>query len=176
MRVGTANVASLSPLLSCVNNIQSFARSRIILYGLTHASSSFICVCVCVCVGTHWKHMRAIYLMYAPPHPPRTTLFFHLAVSSASVFEVGYPGVWGIQSRGLKPSGSALFGPSEEARHGSPVVYLPLSLSLCCLQSLPAPVSPLRDHPCADIHDKRPSSSSQMVINPVALHVLLPIH
>lgn len=34
--------------------------------------------------------------------------FFHLLSSSASSFDVGYPGARGIQSWGIKPSGSVL--------------------------------------------------------------------
>lgn len=41
-------------------------------------------------------------------HPLQTMSFFHLPASSASAFDVGYPGVWGIQSWGIKRSGSVL--------------------------------------------------------------------
>lgn len=55
--------------------------------------------------------------------------------SSAAAFDVGYPGVWGIQSWGMKRSGSVLLLP------GRGFSLIPLAppastASFCCLQSL----------------------------------------
>lgn len=77
-------------------------------------------------------------------HPLQTVSFFHLPASSASAFDVGYPGVWRIQSWGMKRSGSVLL----LLRTGFSLIPLHLllflsffllpSIYLSCLSVLPS--------------------------------------
>lgn len=75
-------------------------------------------------------------------HPPQTMSFFHLPTSSASAFDVGYPGVWGIQSWGMKEWICTL-SPRKSFPIDPPCISWSLSASFCCLQSLTPSPPPL---------------------------------
>lgn len=107
-------------------------------------------------------------------HPPQTMSFFHLPTSSAPAFDVGYPGVWGIQSWGKKQSRSALFLLGIVLPL-IPVASLGLSQPCSLAFNRSLHTSPtFQPSFSANIHYKQLFSSSEMkVIIPWAAHVIL---
>ena len=96
----TCSCAALNPTRSfSLSTIQTFSQDPKFLFGLSCASSPHVHSTQCIHL-THLLH---------------TMLFFHLLTSSASAFDVSYPGIEGILSQGILCRSVLL----EEASHWS---------------------------------------------------------
>lgn len=152
---------NLTQQLLCVNNSKSFTNSTNPLCQLL------------ACVRRSPFNTRYLIECTHLAHPLQTMSFFHLPSSSASAFDVRCPGACGIQSWGIKRSGSSpsLLG------GGFPLILPCVSLNHSLHHSLhivlhrvPPPQTPVR--PFTSIHYRRLSSSCRMRL--IIVHVVLP--